>query len=296
MTGVRAGHRVERPTLLLAATIYASWILLTYWHHSIPWPLLTVLGGVIIAWHGSLQHETIHGHPTGRKWIDAAIGAPPLALWLPYGIYHRSHLAHHRTPHITDPLSDPESHYLAGKESLTHRLARLESTLAGRLLLGPPIRIGSFLTSEITRLYREPSSAAREWIPHILLLGPVLWWLDRVDLSLSTYLFAFIYPGTALTLLRSYAEHRADQMPNQRAAIVAGPAALGLLYLHNNLHAVHHARPDLPWYRLPDHYRRSADAFEGAPYYRSFGEIFRRFAWRPQDDVIHPDYREANAS
>lgn len=293
--GAPAG-RLEIPTLLLSAAIYVTWLMLTNWHRSIPWPLLALGGGIVIAWQGSLQHETIHGHPTGLKWVDWMIGAPPLAIWLPYGIYHRSHLAHHRTPDITDPFADPESHYVAQGRGWGPRVARLEATLIGRLLLGPPIRIGRFLVTEIVRFTRQPLSAGKDWIPHIILLVPLLWWLDRVGLSLSTYALAFIFPGTALTLLRSFAEHRASESADQRAAIVPQSGLLGLLFLYNNLHAAHHARPDLPWYRLPAHYRRHAARYAAAPHYRSYGEIIRRFAWRAQDDVIHPDYRDARRS
>ncbi|CAN5173900.1 fatty acid desaturase [soil metagenome] len=287
-------RRIEWPTLLVAIAIYGAWIALTLAHASVPTPLLAVLGGGIIAWHGSLQHETIHGHPTGYGWIDRALGYGPLSLWLPYPIYCRSHLAHHGTQSITDPLADPESHYLARPGGWAYRLAQLESPLLGRLVLGPPIRILLFAMEAGRQIRVEPLRFARDWIPHLLAVALILWWLGRVGLPLGIYVLAFIYPGMAITLLRSFAEHRADADPARRAAIIERPGPLGLLFLNNNLHAVHHARPDLPWYRLPLHFRAHRGAFAGpqsAPVYRSYGDIIRRFAWRAQDGIVHPDYR-----
>ena len=57
--------RIEGPTILLAVLIYGAWGLVTWWHAALPTWLLVCAGGWLVAWHGSLQHETIHGHPTG---------------------------------------------------------------------------------------------------------------------------------------------------------------------------------------------------------------------------------------
>ena len=51
----------EGPTWLVAAAIYAGWFLMVWFHASIPWWLMIPLGGYILAWHFSLQHEAIHG-------------------------------------------------------------------------------------------------------------------------------------------------------------------------------------------------------------------------------------------
>ncbi|HEX7853673.1 MAG TPA: fatty acid desaturase [Sphingobium sp.] len=281
---------VELPTLLLAIVIHGAWVLLTLWHATIPPLMLGMAGGIVVAWHGSLQHETIHGHPTGQRWINSAIGSVPLSLWLPYSIYRRTHVAHHATPNITDPFDDPESHYLTRGSGLRYWLARAEETLLGRLLLGPPIRIGHFLLTELRRATREPGAASREWIPHLAGVAVLLAWLHHVDLSLGQYLLAFVYPGTALSLLRSFAEHRADEDRSARAAIIPRAGPFGLLFLNNNLHAVHHARPELPWYRLPEHYRHHGAAFSYGPHYSSYGAVIRRYLLRPHDAVLHPDH------
>jgi fatty acid desaturase len=101
----------------------------------------------------------------------------------------------------------------------------------------------------------------------------------------------------ALTALRSFAEHRADPGRNGRAATVERGGALALLFLNNNLHAAHHERPGLPWYRLPSYHRaeRRRLLAEGALIYGGYGEIVRRFAFRAHDALVHPDHRVPGA-
>jgi len=279
---------LEWPTLVLAAAIYGGWFLVTAWHAILPWPVLLALGAWLVAWHGSLQHEVIHGHPTRHRWINDAIGFPPLALWLPYVIYRRDHMAHHATPHLTDPFDDCESHYLARPGGLGHVLAALEATLAGRMLLGPPVRALRFWLIEIQRTRARPQEVARDWLPHLAGVALVLLWLNHVGLSLHVYVLCFVWPGIALSLIRSFAEHRASPDPEGRTAIVSDFGPLAVLFLYNNLHVWHHARPGAPWYVLPALHRADPGAFARAPRYSGYGAVFARFLLRPHDRLVHP--------
>jgi fatty acid desaturase len=284
---------VEWPTVVVAFAVHGGWIALTAWHALIPLPLLILAGGWIVAWHGSLQHEVIHGHPTGRRAIDDTVGSVPLSLWLPYRIYRRSHLAHHGSAAITDPAHDPESRYHRPKRGLALGLARLQSTLAGRMIVGPAVLIARFLGDEAARGWRSPRAVLADWGPHLVGVALVLAWLDHVGLGIGTYLLAFVYPGTALTLVRSYAEHRAELTTPGRAASVESRGALALLFLNNNLHVAHHERPRLAWYRLPAYHDTHRDRFvrAGGRFYAGYREVARRFAFAPHDDLIHPHHR-----
>lgn len=286
---------VELPTLLLATAIYGGWLVLTYWHAALPGAVLFIAGGWISAWHNSLQHETIHGHPTRSTWINTAIGWPPINLWLPYEIYHRSHVAHHSTRHTTDPLDDPESKYVAREGTLLWWSERMQQTLVGRLVLGPPLAVARFLLEELARLPKEPGAFTRDWVPHLAGVAMILAWLDWCGLGLGTYLLCFVYPGTALSLLRSHAEHRADPDPARRAATVERGGPLALLYLNNNLHAAHHARPDLAWYRLPSFHAARRETAPAGPVYPSYAALLRHFAFSAHDDLVHPDYASPRA-
>lgn len=280
---------IEWPTALLAAAIYGGWLVLTAAHATPPLPLLALLGGWFIAWHGSLQHETIHGHPTRWRWVNSLIGGVPLSLWLPYGAYRRTHEAHHRSPHPTHPAHDPESRYVAGG-GVVAALARIRATLVGQLLVGPFAAITLFLLDEARRLRRDPAATLREWGPHLIGVALVLGWLHHVALPIGTYALCFVLPGQAASLLRGFAEHRADAPGPSRAATVVSRGPLALLFLNNNLHAAHHAVPAAPWYRLPAIERARTQRTE--PRYAGYREIWRRFALRPHDAVRHPALRE----
>jgi len=285
------GRPIEWPTLAVAAIIYGGWALATYFHARIPPVLLFAVGGWLVAWHNSLQHEVIHGHPTPWHRLNRLLAAPPLSLWLPFEAYRRSHLAHHATEHLTDPRHDPESRYAedgAGRALAFDRVARrLQSTMIGRLTLGPVFEATRFLVLESRRLLQGDNGGLRLWTVHLILVGLIWFWLHTVcRMSLADYLLFFIYPGAALSLIRSFAEHRADAHPAHRVAVVEDAPLLGLLFLNNNLHAAHHDRPGVAWYRLPAFYRRNRERLlraNGGLVYAGYADVFRRYLFQPHD-------------
>ncbi len=101
----------------------------------------------------------------------------------------------------------------------------------------------------------------------------------------------FAWPGLSLTLLRSYAEHRPADDRERRSVIVGGNPLTSLLFLNNNLHALHHARPRLPWFELPAAFaanRRQILDRNGGYRFASYAEIARRHLFRPKDAPLHP--------
>jgi len=291
------GRLVEWPTLGVAAAIYGGFGLLTWYHAVLPWWLLPPLGGYIVAWHGSLQHEVAHGHPTPWNWVNEALVLPSLWLWLPFRRYRDSHLVHHRDENLTDPLDDPESWYVTAEAwarmgPLRRTFCRALNTVAGRLLLGPAYCVWCLARSEVGLLRAGASGQARAWLPHLggcLLVGG--WVFGVCGLSPLAYLLTFAYPGLALTLLRSFLEHRAVRPVAARSVVVEAGPLLALLYLNNNLHALHHAEPGTPWYRLPAHYRaRRADLLRdnGGYRYRGYGKIVARYLLRPKEPTVDP--------
>lgn len=294
---------VEWPTLGVAAAIYGAFGLLTWYHALLPWWLLLPLGAYVVAWHGSLQHEVSHGHPTPWPWVNEALIFPSLWLWLPFRHYRDSHLTHHRDETLTDPLDDPESWYVTteawARMGRPHRALRLAlNTLAGRLLLGPAYCVWRLACSELRLLASGAPGQARVWLPHLcgcLLVGG--WVVGICGLSPVAYLLAFAYPGVSLTLLRSFLEHRAVQPVAARSVVVESGPAMALLFLNNNLHALHHAEPGLAWYRLPARYRACRKALlseNGGYLYRGYGEIAARYLLRPKEPTVDPLARAAH--
>ncbi len=292
----------EAPTWALVFTIYGGWLALTWYWHALPvWALLPT-GAWLCAWHMSLQHELIHGHPTRHERINAALAMPPLNLWLPYPLYRDAHVRHHRAEHLTDPLEDPESTYMTpqawGQAGRVRRLGHAVcNTAVGRVLLGPARTIASFWLQQAAL---APSGQApwRAWLGHAAGTGLVLVWVCAIcHISAAAYVACFVYPGTALIMIRSLAEHRAADRPRDRTAVVERAGLLGLLFLNNNLHVLHHERPHVAWYALPAEWRRArAGVLESwrGPLYRGYRDVARRYALTPHHPGPHPAGGEQN--
>ena len=301
---VRARRNVEWPPLALAARIYGLWVAATFFWRALPGPALALIGGVAVAWHMSLQHEVIHNHPTRWRSFNRAVASWPLSLWLPYEIYRVTHLQHHNDNRLTDPLEDPESYYFTEGQwralsPLGRGLWRAQSTLAGRLVLGPALAMVGLWKSEIARLARGDRRHVAILARHALQAAAVLAWVVGVcGMPLWLYFWAFIYVGTALALIRSFAEHRAEAEVERRTAIVEGSYLLGPLFLFNNLHAAHHLRSGMPWYDIPRWYKLNREALiarNGGLVYRSYFEVARRYLFTPHDAALHPSGQAGEA-
>src|SRR5215475_9908210 len=74
-SSVHTGARLELPTLAVAFAVHGGFLLLTWYFRGLPLWLAAPLAALVVAWHGSFQHETIHGHPTPWRRINRALGS-----------------------------------------------------------------------------------------------------------------------------------------------------------------------------------------------------------------------------
>jgi fatty acid desaturase len=292
----RAPAWIEWPTLAVAAAIYGGFGLLTWWYHSLPWWLVVPLGAYLVAWHGSLQHEVVHGHPTPWRRVNELLIFPSLWLWLPYPLYRDSHLRHHNDVALTDPLEDPESNYVTAEDWA--RLGPVSRaglwalrTLAGRMALEPVRCLWRLGRNETRRFAGGDMSTLGIWALHGVACTLVLAWVIAIcGIPVVEYLAFFVYPGVALALVRSFLEHRAREQVRERTAIVEAGPIMSLLYLNNNLHTLHHLEPGTPWYLLSNRYRnRRAELLDhnGGYLLHGYGEIAARYLFRPKDSPVH---------
>jgi fatty acid desaturase len=288
---------IEWPTVFLAFVIYGSWGALTYFHSLFPAWFVIAAGAWVVAWHSSLQHEMVHGHPTPWRRLNTALAFPPLSLWLPYHAYRSSHLDHHRAEILADPDNDPESFYWTRDawsefSPIGKTLVLLQTSLIGRLVLGPAWNAGCLIVRELEVVRSNPRDGLVNWGAHLVGCGVVLIWVVGIcKIDPWFYLFGIVYPGTSLSLVRSFAEHRAARTAGEETAIVENAKIFGLLFLFNNLHVVHHYRPDLPWYKIPGWYKEHRDSlisWQAARVYQGYSEIARRYLFKSFDDPIHP--------
>lgn len=301
-------ERTEWPTWILIAVIHGGWLAVVLAVHAGRLPLVagTPLLILLCAWHMSLQHELLHGHPTRSVRINQLLGSVPLSVWYPYRIYRDTHLAHHRDARLTAPGLDPESNYVLREQwgaasPLQRDLWRARKTFIGRLLVGPPLSVISMLKATFDDWRHGEWRYARVWAVHAVVVAALLFWLQRFEgISWWYYLLVVTWPALSLAMIRSLYEHRADPEPKHRIAINEAGWVMRLLYLNNNYHLVHHDLPHLPWYHLPRVYRMRRNAYaarNGAfVIHGGYWELLRRYAWNATDAPVHPGFVSAGES
>ena len=287
---------IEWITLGLLGSTYAVWILGTTTVYTLSPGLGVLLTALAIAQFASLQHEALHGHPFRLRWLNEAAVFPALLLTVPYGRFRDTHLAHHYDPNLTDPYDDPEANYMdpavwARTPGWVRALLRANNTLIGRILLGPAISIWFFSGPDIAAIRAGDARIRLAWGLHAIGVAMVVAWLWAfTEMPVWAWVLA-AYFGYGLLKIRTYLEHRAHEAFRARSVIVEDRGPLALLFLNNNLHAVHHMHPKAPWYRLPgiyaargDHYRRRNEAYV----FENYAQIFRHSLFKAKDPVAHP--------
>jgi fatty acid desaturase len=296
--------RTEWPTWLLVACVYGAWFGIASHARRLGMPLAIPALALASTWYMSLQHELMHGHPTRFALVNAALGCAPLAVWFPYGLYRRSHLAHHAAE-LTDPRGDPESYFVtandwAGAPGLLRVLLVARTTFIGRLLLGPAITLASSAADAVLRVARGDLRDLPMWAAHGAALAALLAWLERAcGISPLLFIAGVGYPALSLAAIRSFHEHRPHAQAAGRSVINQAALPWRILFLNNNFHAVHHDLPSAPWFALPGiyrrraaHYHRRTDGFV----VRGYGEWCLRFALKPVAGVIYPLPRGPHAA
>ncbi len=295
--------KIEWRTLALIIGAHLAWLGAGLLWQSSFWVLSLIALAVIATFHGSLQHETIHGHPTRYGRFNELLGSVPLIGLFPYRRYRALHLKHHEDANLTDPYEDPESyfwplsHYQAMRPFM-RKLFQINNTFLGRLAIGPALSTWGFFRTESARFIAGEPGVRIAWLLHALGVVVVATIIVAIfGMPLWVYVLFVTYPALSLTSLRTYAEHQAAENIGARSAIVETNPALALLYLNNNLHIVHHASPQTPWYAIPDLYAERKTQYLAANenyLFNGYGEIARLFAVTVKQPVDHPLFHREN--
>lgn len=286
----------EWPTVLLVFGCYIAFVFATTAIAELSVALGIAATASLVAFHSSLQHEVIHGHPLKSRFWSVALVFPAVGLLIPFERFRDTHLQHHHDPNLTDPYEDPETNYL--DPAVWHRmpkplqmLLRFNNALVGRMLVGPAISLFIFMKSDLRLALAGDRKIMRAWILHAVGAVPVITWVvEFSSMPIPAYLLA-AYFGISLLKIRTYLEHRAHERPRGRTVVVNDRGPLALLFLNNNFHLVHHMHPSEPWYRLPKRFDRNRELYLGKNdgyIYRSYLDVFIRHFLSAKDPVPHP--------
>lgn len=292
-------EKIEGLTIGLIIGVYAVLGALVWFHAILQWWVILPIGAYTACLHSSLQHEVLHGHPTRSRFINELLVFVAPHLWLPYGRYRDTHLAHHNDLNLTCPVKDPESYYLLPEDwnampGAKQALYNFNNTLLGRMLIGPAVGIIRFWYSEAILVMHGQRNILKCWglyfISAAIVLAYVLW----CGMPIWQYILLIAYPAISLALVRSFCEHQAAEKIGERTIVVEASAFWSLLFLNNNLHIAHHDRPSLPWYQLPQYYAgQRAEFLQTNNNYlmHGYSEIFRRYFFTAKETVVHPNLR-----
>ena len=231
-------YRHDGPTWVVAVSLYGSWAALIWFHAALPWWVWSPLGAYIVAWHFSLQHEAIHSFLSAPKWLRWAVVLPPVGLWLPFPFYFEAHRKHHQNTYLTVPGVDTESFYVRREDwekmGPLMKAARIANqTLAGRVLVGPLLRLYKLVMGESARLRAGDFSHVPHWIVHVILVAALFWYISGVaGMPWWQYVLLIAWPAFGLGWVRSFIEHRYGERPGQRTAITESNAFWSLLFLN----------------------------------------------------------------
>ena len=282
--------RGEWRTIAVIVAIYGLTVLTVLRHEVLtPWltiPVLSVLG----AWHLSMQHETIHGHPFRHVWLNDLIGSIPVTLWIPYFSFKKDHIEHHQSD-LTHPGLDNESYYVspeawASAGKLRKAAYWANRTILFRMFVWTIVSTVTYLWSKIRLMLRGDKQTWFAMATHVAGLVVVVYFVRSfAEMPLWQFALGTTYGGRILNAIRPFPEHKYQSDTEVRTAMVMAGPFMSLLMLNNNLHVAHHEEPGVAWYEVPnlsarvnavDRAREAGLLYEGG-----YAEVFCRFSFKP---------------
>ena len=258
-----------------------------------PWlaiPMLAVLG----AWHLSMQHELLHGHPFRNQFINDAIGIIPVTLSIPYLAFKKDHHEHHKSD-LTNPELDNESFYVTQEQwdnagPIRRAAWTANRTILFRMFVWTIVSTISYVTLVLKRAIRNEQGDRLAVVLHVIGVVAVVYLVSLSSMPLWQFALGTVYGGRILNAIRPFPEHKYQNgVETKTAMIMAGPF-MSLLMLNNNLHIAHHDDPKIPWYRVNELSKR-VNAVErareaGVLYEGGYAEVFRKFSFTPVDSPV----------
>ncbi len=286
----------EWPTIALLVICYIVFFASAIFLHP-HFAMLSFAAMVLAAvLHSSLSHEMLHGHPFKSSFLNGLLVFPALGIFIPYLRFKDTHLAHHYDERLTDPFDDPETNYLCPKVWArqtypVHMFLRFIYTLLGRMMIGPMVSQFCFIYADSKSILHGDRRVALGWLLHVPAVMIVWYVLSHYTQVTFLEWGAIAYCSMSILKIRTFLEHRANECFRGRTVVIEDRGILALLFLNNNFHAVHHARPTLCWFDLPRVFRQTRQAVldqNHGYYFSNYRQIFGLFFFNAKDPVAHP--------
>ena len=287
-------ERGEWRTVVVIVAVYSLTALTVIRFETLtPWlaiPFLAVLG----AWHLSMQHEVIHGHPFKNQFLNDAIGSVPVTLWIPYLAFKKDHLEHHVSD-LTNPALDNESYYVSqdqwDKAGKIRRAAwTANRTILFRMFVWTIVSTITYVLAVLKRAARGEKGDRLAVALHFVGVAVVVYLVLLSSMPLWQFALGTLYGGRILNAIRPFPEHKYQSGVEIRTAMIMAGPFMSLLMLNNNLHIAHHDEPWVPWYQYRNlmtrvnAVQRAREA--GVLYEGGYAEVFRRFSFKPVDSPV----------
>ena len=284
----------EWRTLAVIVAVYGLTVLTVVRYEVLtPWlavPFLAVLG----AWHLSMQHEVLHGHPFKNQFLNDFIGGIPVTLWIPYLAFKKDHHEHHLSD-LTNPALDNESYYVSQEQwDKAGRIRRAawtaNRTILFRMFVWTIVSTITYVLSVLKRAARNEKSDRLAVVLHVVGVAFVVYLVSLSSMPLWQFALGTVYGGRILNAIRPFPEHKYQSGVETRTAMIMAGPFMSLLMLNNNLHVAHHDEPGVPWYRY-DKLMQRVNAVEraraaGVLYEGGYAEVFRKFSFTPVDSPV----------
>ena len=284
----------EWRTLAVIVAVYGLTVL-TVVRYSVltPWlavPILAVLG----AWHLSMQHEVLHGHPFKSQFLNDAIGGIPVTLWIPYLAFKKDHHEHHLSD-LTNPALDNESYYVTQEQwdragKIRRAAWTANRTILFRMFVWTIVSTITYVLSVLNRAVKNEKGDRLAVAVHVIGVAFVVYLVSLSSMPLWQFALGTLYGGRILNAIRPFPEHKYQSGIETRTAMIMAGPFMSLLMLNNNLHVAHHEEPWVPWYRydsLMSRVRAAERAREaGMLYEGGYAEVFRKFSFKPVDSPV----------
>jgi len=284
----------EWRTLAVVIAVYGLTVLTVLRYDVLtPWlavPMLAVLG----AWHLSMQHEVLHGHPFKNQFLNDFIGGIPVTLWIPYLAFKKDHHEHHLSD-LTNPALDNESYYVTQEQwdkagNIRRAAWTANRTILFRMFVWTIVSTITYVLSVLKRAVRGEKGDRLAVALHVVGLVFVVYLVSLSSMPLWQFALGTLYGGRILNAIRPFPEHKYQSGVETRTAMIMAGRFMSLLMLNNNLHVAHHEEPWVPWYRY-DGLMSRVKAVErareaGILYEGGYAEVFRKFSFKPVDSPV----------